>query len=99
MIGTNRDLIEIRHLLDLEILRLQALAADAPGLGWVERRLAMMCRQRISVCAALVNRRIEAANKVVIFSRWISGNGALAGIGAAPDRAAASAASGWRRQS
>ena len=97
MIGTNRDLREIRHLLDHEILRLRELAADAPGLDWVDRRLELMCRQRISVCAALVNRRIEAANRVVVFSRWVSGNGALAAVSEPPVPAAANGA-GWRRR-
>jgi hypothetical protein len=99
MIGTNRDLIEIRRLLDREIHRLQELAADMPSPGWVDRRLETMCRQRISVCAALVNRRMEAANEVVVFARWVSGNGALGAFAGEPARAAAGIGLGWRRQS
>ena len=87
MIGTDRDLVEMQRILDREIFRLNRLAGGARGPGGIETRLAMMCRQRISVCAALVNRRIEAANKVVEFSRWVSGNGALAGPVGEPDRA------------
>ncbi len=96
MIGTNRDLVKIQHMLDHEIRRLRELAADAPGPCWIDRRLETMCRQRISVCAALVNRRIEAAHKVVVFSRWVSGNGALDSITGDPSRGVAGASLGWR---
>jgi hypothetical protein len=86
MIGTNRDLVQMQQILDHEIFRLNRLAGGPRGRGGIETRLAMMCRQRISVCAALVNRRVEAANKVVEFSRWVSGNGALGGSVGVPDR-------------
>jgi hypothetical protein len=97
MIGTNRDLVEMQQILDREIFRLNHLAGGPRGPGGIEIRLAMMCRQRISVCAALVNRRIEAANKVVEFSRWVSGNGALGGPLGEPDRAKPIADAAWRR--
>ncbi len=84
MIGTNRDLREMGHILDHEIVRLQQLAVETTAPGWVHRRLALACRQRISVCAALVNRRTEAANKVIDFARWVSGGGALGGYGVRP---------------
>jgi hypothetical protein len=87
MIGTNRDLVQMQQILDREISRLNRLAGGARDTERIETRLATMCRQRISVCAALVNRRIEAANKVVEFSRWVSGNGALTGPVGEPDRA------------
>jgi hypothetical protein len=77
MIGTNRDLIAMREILDHEILRLQLLALTPPAPSWVRQRLALLARQRVSLCAALTNRRTEAANKVVVFSRWVSGDGAL----------------------
>ncbi len=102
MIGTNRDLVEMQQTLDREILRLNHLAGGTSGPRWIETRLALMCRQRISVCAALVNRRIEAANKVVLFSRWVSGNGALGNrVGEpnrGPNRAAPVADMAWRGQ-
>lgn len=87
MIGTNRDLAEMQRLLDREILLLKHLAAGTPAPSWIEGRLALTCRQRISVCAAMVNRRVEAAHKVVVFSRWVSGNGALRSFASEPDRA------------
>jgi hypothetical protein len=96
MIGTNRDLVEMQQILDREIFRLNRLAGGPRGPGGIETRLAMMCRQRISVCAALVNRRIEAANKVVEFSRWVSGNGALASPAGDPGRAKATFDTAWR---
>lgn len=77
MIGTNRDLREVGRMLDLEINRLQRLATGASAGSRIDRRLSLMYRQRISISAALANRHIEASNKVVIFSRWFSGAGAL----------------------
>jgi hypothetical protein len=38
-------------------------------------RLTALGRQRIAVSAILANRRIEAAKKVVVFSRWLTGTG------------------------
>jgi low affinity Fe/Cu permease len=95
MIGTNRDLAAMQELLDREILRLKRMPSSAPEGTWIEGRLSSVCRQRIAVCAALVNRRIEASNKVVVFSRWVSGNGALGG----GDRETMALGEGWRRQS
>jgi hypothetical protein len=95
MIGTNRDLAEMQQILDREILRLNLLAGSR-GPGGIDQRLALMCRQRISVCAALVNRRIEAANKVVEFSRWVSGNGALGSPVGEPNRMRAATAMAWQ---
>ena len=96
MIGTNQDLVEMQQILDREILRLNRLTAGTRGPGWIENRLALLCRQRIAVCAALINRRLEAANPVVEFSRWVSGNGALGGAGGEPDRAKAADDMAWR---
>ena len=77
MIGTNRDLIALRDVLEHEIVRLQQLAMARPAPDWVERRLSLLARHRHSLCAVLVSRRSEAANKVVVLSRWFTGNGAL----------------------
>ncbi len=98
MIGSNRDLAEMQRILDREILRLSGLTRGRRGTGRIENRLALMCRQRIAICAALVNRRIEAANKVVLFSRWVSGNGALPSPvgGATPAKAVTDTA--WRQE-
>ena len=96
MIGTNQDLVEMQQILDREILRLNRLTAGTRGPGWIENRLELLCRQRISVCAALINRRVIAANQVVEFSRWVSGNGALGGAGGEPDRARATDDMAWR---
>jgi hypothetical protein len=77
MIGTNRDLIAMRELIDFEIQKFAAMAKATSGQEWVEKHLLSLCRQRLAVCAALVNRRAEAAKSVVDFSRWASGNGAI----------------------
>jgi len=55
MIATNRDLTAMQELLDREILRLQRIASDGAEPGLLNRRLVALCRQRIAVCAALVN--------------------------------------------
>jgi len=77
MIGTNRDLVVMREILEFEISRCQTMAKSSPGQRWIGDRLVSLSRQRIAVSAALVNRRAEAAKRVVDFSRWVSGNGAL----------------------
>ena len=77
MIGTNRDLAAIKQTLHREIDGLQYLAVGMRDTAWIERELSLLYRQRLAVCAPLVNRRIEASNKIVNFPRWASGNGAL----------------------
>jgi len=80
MIGTNRDLIAMREAIEYEIFRLKALksmpsrVADA---AFIDRQLVSLSREQVALCAAIVNRRIEASKGVVMFSRWASGNGAL----------------------
>lgn len=80
MIGTNRDLCAMREALEYELFRLQALknlpgrAADAT---YIDRQIVSLTRERASLSAAIVNRRIEASKTVVEFSRWADGNGAL----------------------
>jgi hypothetical protein len=97
--GTNRDLAAMQGFLDREILRLKRLASGGTEPGLLDRRFASLCRQRIAVCAALVNRRIEASNKVVIFSRWVSGNGALGDADTGANRQTMPLGEGWRSQS
>jgi len=99
MIGTNRDLALMQDLLDREILMLRTMAKGGVEGVWLDHRLAALYRQRVSVCAALVNRRIEASNKVVVFARWVSGNGALGAADAGCDRQTMPPGEGWRRQS
>ena len=77
MIGTNRDLAAIEQIVHQEIDRLQHLAGGTRDTAKVERALSVLYRQHLAICTALVNRRIEASNKIVSFSRWVSGNGAL----------------------
>ena len=79
VIGTNRDLKSMQRILDCRIIELKQLAGDAPEQNWISDRLAVLSRQRIAVCATLVNRRIEAARHIVDLSRWFNGNGALFG--------------------
>jgi hypothetical protein len=77
MIGSNRDLHLIRSALDSEIEALSHLARHAPDLDHLSRHLSILIRERKALSAALANRHVEAANKVVDLSRWFSGDGAL----------------------
>jgi hypothetical protein len=47
--------------------------------AWVSARLTALDRERLAVSAILANRRLEAAKKVVVFSRWLTGNGVISG--------------------
>ena len=77
VIGTNRDLKSMRRILNCRITELKQLAGAAPEQGWISDRLTTLGRERIAISATLVNRRTEAAKKVVDLSRWFNGNGAL----------------------
>lgn len=80
MIGTNRDISAMREALEYELFRLQALK-NLPGrtadAAFIDRQIVYLNRERVALCAAIVNRRIEASKDVVTFSRWVNGNGAL----------------------
>lgn len=70
----------MREAIDYELLRLTSLAKlglDAAGAGGVAFEIARLRRERIALCAAIANRRTEAARTVVSFARWASGDGAL----------------------
>ena len=97
MIGTNRDLAAMREIIEIEIRRFKAIAAERPGQSWMEHQFVSLSRQRIALCAALVNRRIEAAKKVVDFTLWVTANGAL-GDGKQCGEAPPPAEAGWRMQ-
>lgn len=77
MIGTNHDLESIQRVLDCRILELKQLASAAPDQAWVSGQLATLGRERITVSAILVHRRIEAAKKIVDLARWFTGNSAF----------------------
>jgi len=80
MIGTNRDLAAMRDAVEYELSRLRALKS-LPGreadAAFIDRQISALSRERIALTAAIVNRRAEAAKDVVVFSRWVSGNGVL----------------------
>jgi len=65
--------------LDSRITELKQLAGGGPGPASISVQLAALGRERIAVSAILANRRIEAAKKVVVFSRWLTGNGVPSG--------------------
>lgn len=80
MIGTNRDLIAMREAVDYEILKLTSLKGAAgrrEEIDYIDRQLCALSRERVALCAAIVNRRLEAAKEVVGLARWVSGGGAL----------------------
>ncbi len=83
MIGTNRDLIAMRAVIDHEIFAL-ALRKSAMGrrdsANEIDRRLSALARERVALCAAIVNRRRESAKNIVVLASWLSGYGALDNI-------------------
>lgn len=78
-IGPNRDLKSIRQSLDCHIRELKQLAGGTSDRVWISARLTALGRERIAVSAILADRRIEAGQKVVVFSRWLTGNGVISG--------------------
>ena len=78
MIATNRELNARRSTIEREIERLKALknmplrAAEAE---FIDQQIASLNCERVALCALIVNRRIEASRDVVVFSRWVTGNG------------------------
>jgi ABC-type siderophore export system fused ATPase/permease subunit len=83
MIGTNRDLVAMRAAIEHELLQLQLtrrLSGRSTDTDFTERQIASLNRKRVALSAAIVNRRIEAAKDIVVFSRWANGNGALSTI-------------------
>lgn len=80
MIGTDRDLAQMREAIDYELLRLTILRKMPLGLTGIDDldfEIIRLRRERIALCAAVVNRRMEAKKPIVSFARWASGNGAL----------------------
>jgi hypothetical protein len=77
---TNRELVALRDGLEAEIFRLKTLrrlpgrAADATRIS---EQIADLNRERLALCAAIVQRRFEASRDVVSFARWVTGNGAV----------------------
>jgi len=83
VIVTNRDLNAMRDELDRELFRLHALRSkpNRPAeTERIERQIGLLCRRRVAICAAIVNRRIEASRNIVSLLRWASGCGALDNI-------------------
>jgi hypothetical protein len=80
VIGTNRDLKTMQKLLDTEIATLCDLPDDKTRRRSVSGRILALQRKRIAICATLVNRRSEAAKRVVDLACWFNGNGALKAI-------------------
>jgi len=98
MIGTNRDLAAMRNAIENELMAMKLLRRmqyGVAGTAAIDRKLASLMQKHAALCVAMASRRIEASQDVVVFSRWVSGNGALdwvvPGISGAypqPDRAA-----------
>ena len=83
MIATNRDLSAMRDAIEHEIVRLKApqnMPLRVAEAEFIDQQIASLNRERVALCAVIVNRRIEASRDVVIFSRWVSCNGAFDNI-------------------
>ena len=78
MIGTNRDLVAMRQAIEHEIMKLAMVkAGQRADTDIIDRDLAALYRERMALCAAMVNRRAEAAIDVVELQRWLHRYGAL----------------------
>jgi hypothetical protein len=90
MIGTNYDLAAMRESLGHELLRLTMLptmSVPTPHAIEIAWEIAKLQRERIAICAIIVDRRIVASRPMVSFGRWASGNGALDALWRAGRRA------------
>lgn len=87
MKATNRELASMREAIEYEIFRLNHLRRvprRRVDKELIDRQVASLSHQRAALRAVMVNRRVEAAKDIVIFARWVSGNGALDHVAAAP---------------
>jgi hypothetical protein len=73
MLPTNAD---IHHQLQVVEARLRQLECTRTGRGRAAA-LAQLRREREMLTVALLNRRVEAAKRVVDLARWRTANGAL----------------------
>ena len=77
MLGTNRELKTMQRRLLQQIAHREFVLRKSNDPAWVRSKLANLRRQAALIETALANRRLEAAQPVVDFYRWLDGAGAL----------------------
>lgn len=77
MLGTNRQFEAALDSLDQQIPQIEAALLRGGNSSNLASGLAELWARRRILKLLMLNRRIEAAKKVVDFRRWRDGNGAL----------------------
>jgi hypothetical protein len=77
MVGTNGQFQSILYQVDSQIGALERAVADGDTPGRMAPALEELWARRRALKLLLLNRKVEAARKVVDFQRWRDGNGAL----------------------
>lgn len=77
MYGTNHQFLSILREVDSQIGALELAVADGEAPGRAVPALEVLWARRRALRLLLLNRKVEAAKKVVDFRRWRDGNGAL----------------------
>jgi hypothetical protein len=77
MLGTNCQFQSILREVDLEISAIEHAAAHGEPPGRTAPALEELWARRRALKLLLLNRKVEAAKKVIDFRRWCDGNGAL----------------------
>lgn len=77
MLGTNGQFQSMLWQIDGQICALERAAADGESPGRTAPALEELWARRRALRLLLLNRKVEAARKVVDFQRWRDGNGAI----------------------
>jgi hypothetical protein len=77
MLGTNREFQLLLRQVDSQIAALERAVAQGEAPGRIGPALEELWAQRRALKLMLLNRKVEAAKKLVDFERWRNGNGAL----------------------
>ena len=86
MLGTNDQFQSILCRIDSQIGALERAIADGDTPGRMAPALEKLWARRRALKLLLLNRKVEAARKVVDFQRWRDGNGVLYLCAAQPAR-------------
>jgi hypothetical protein len=86
MLGTNGQFQSILRQVDGQIGALERAVAHGETPGRVAPALEELWARRRALKLLLLNRKVEAAKKVVDFQRWRDGNGALYLCASAPPK-------------
>jgi hypothetical protein len=77
MLGTNRQFQSLLRQVDSQIGATERAIAHGEAPGRLAASLEELWARRRALKLLLLNRKVEAAKRVVDFRRWRDGNGAL----------------------